>query len=64
MRMMRFDAKPAYTPHWQYAEAMELADDGLYNDSLGSIHLADSTGMDEDLETGDARTENFPTNED
>jgi hypothetical protein len=38
--------------------------DLLVNDSLGSIHMADSSGLDEDLETGDARAWNFPTLED
>ena len=61
---MRLESKPAYTPHWHFAESMELAEDDLYNDALGSIHLADSTGMDEDLETGDAKTWNFQTYED
>lgn len=40
------------------------ADDVLVNDALGSIHLADSSGTDEDLETGDAKAWNFPTRED
>jgi len=39
-------------------------EDVLVNDSMGSIHLADSSGMDEELETGDAKTWNFPTRED
>ncbi len=39
-------------------------DDVLVNDSLGSIHAADSSGTDEELETGDAKTLNFPTRED
>jgi len=45
---------------------MEISDDDLVleNDSLGSVHAADSTGTDEELETGDARTWNFPTRED
>ena len=45
---------------------MEIADndDVLVNDSFGSIHAADSSGTDEDLETGDAKTYNFPTRED
>jgi hypothetical protein len=45
---------------------METAadDDVLVNDSMGSIHLADSSGMDEELETGDAKAWNFPTRED
>jgi hypothetical protein len=51
-------------PHWQFADAAEMTDEPLVNDALGSIHLADSTGTDEDLETGDARLLNFPTHED
>jgi hypothetical protein len=45
---------------------MEIADndDLLVNDSLGSIHAADSSGVDEELENGDAKTLNFPTRED
>ncbi len=45
---------------------MEISDDDfvLVNDSFGSIHAADSTGTDEELETGDARALNFPTRED
>ncbi len=45
---------------------MEVADyeDVLVNDALGSIHAADSSGLDEELETGDAKTWNFPTRED
>jgi hypothetical protein len=30
-------------------------DDGVVNDSLGSVDIADSTGLDEDKETGDAK---------
>jgi hypothetical protein len=37
---------------------------GMINDSFGSVHLADSTGLDEEMETGDAKTGNFPTRED
>lgn len=45
---------------------MEIADndDVLVNDALGSIHAADSSGLDEELETGDAKAWNFPTRED
>lgn len=38
--------------------------DGVVNDSLGSISPADSTGLDESRETGDAKTRNKPTRED
>jgi hypothetical protein len=45
---------------------MEMADidDFLVNDALGSVHAADSSGTDEELETGDAKAWNFPTRED
>ena len=39
-------------------------DDGLVNDSLGSVDTADSTGLDEDKETGDAKRFNKNTRED
>jgi len=39
-------------------------DDGVVNDSLGTVDLADSTGLDEDKETGDAKTLNKNTHED
>jgi hypothetical protein len=39
-------------------------DDGLVNDSLGSVDIADSTGLDETKETGDAKRQNKNTRED
>ncbi len=42
----------------------EDEDDAVVNDSLGTINPADSTGNDEDKETGDAKKDNFPTRED
>ncbi|HZP06650.1 MAG TPA: hypothetical protein VFB43_17255 [Terracidiphilus sp.] len=42
----------------------ESADYAMVNDSFGSVHIADSTGLDEDMETGDAKVWNFPTHED
>jgi hypothetical protein len=42
----------------------ENADYAMTNDSFGSVHIADSTGLDEDMETGDAKVSNFPTHED
>jgi hypothetical protein len=39
-------------------------DEEVVNDSLGTIRPADSTGTDEDKETGDAKKDNFPTRED
>ena len=40
------------------------ADDGVVNDSLGTIDIADSSGLDESKETGDAKQNNKPTRED
>lgn len=39
-------------------------DDGLVNDSFGTVDTADSTGLDEDKETGDAKKLNKNTRED
>lgn len=39
-------------------------EDAVVNDSLGTVSTADSTGTDEDLETGDAKANNFDTHED
>jgi hypothetical protein len=60
------------TPKWNTAYPLSshvigdpIEDDQLMvNDAMGSIHLADSDGMDEEMETGDAKWANFPTRED
>ncbi|MGB0064958.1 MAG: hypothetical protein WBP85_10985 [Terracidiphilus sp.] len=39
-------------------------DDGVVNDSLGTVSPADSTGSDENKETGDAKANNANTHED
>ena len=39
-------------------------EDEIVNDSLGEVTPADSTGVDEEKETGEAKKENFPTRED
>ena len=39
-------------------------DDGVVNDSLGTVDSADSTGTDENKETGDAKRGNRNTRED
>jgi hypothetical protein len=59
------------TPKWNSAlahvkpqiDAIE-EEDVVINDALGTIDLADSTGSDDELETGDAKILNFPTRED
>ena len=46
------------------AEREETEDDGVTNDSLGTVDPADSTGTDEEKETGDAKKNNVNTRED
>jgi hypothetical protein len=61
---MRLEYRQPYRPNWQFADARETSEEVLFNDSMGSIHLADSTGSDEEMETGDAKVSNFQTYED
>ena len=42
----------------------EAAEEAVMNDSLGTIDTSDSTGDDEELETGDAKAKNLDTRED
>jgi hypothetical protein len=39
-------------------ETEEKGDDGVVNDSLGTVDVADSTGSDPEKETGDAKKKN------
>lgn len=61
---MRLEYRPPYKPNWQFVDPSDAGDSILVNDALGTIHPADSNGIDEDLETGDAKTANFQTYED
>ena len=45
-------------------EDPEVAEEEMVNDSLGTVDIADSTGTDEDKETGDAKVGNRDTHED
>ena len=45
-------------------EDSEKAEDAVVNDSLGTVDIADSTGADEEKETGDAKAGNSETRED
>jgi hypothetical protein len=57
--------KPTHTrPGGLMMEADGSCEDGLFNDSMGTVDLADSTGDDDELETGDAKFLNLPTRED
>jgi hypothetical protein len=59
------------TPKWNSALAYKHAigdaiedDDLMVNDALGTVNIADSNGIDDEMETGDAKVLNFPTRED
>jgi hypothetical protein len=56
--------KPTHTSPGGMAEVDRKKEDVLVNDSLGTVDPADSTGSDEDMETGDAKKNNKPTRED
>jgi hypothetical protein len=56
--------KPTHTQPGGFEEKKPPADDGVVNDSFGTIDIADSTGLDENQETGDAKRLNKDTKED
>ncbi len=56
--------KATHTQPGGFVAEDENADDGVVNDSLGTVSIADSTGSDEDKETGEAKVANKNTHED
>jgi hypothetical protein len=56
--------KPTHTQPGGFVAEHERVEDGVVNDSLGTVDIADSTGTDEDKETGDAKKGNKNTRED
>jgi hypothetical protein len=54
--------KPTHTLPGGFEE--ETEEDGVVNDSFGTINIADSNGIEEDMETGDAKVCNLDTHED
>jgi len=58
------DPKPTHTQPGGFIETPKKPDDGVTNDSMGTTDFADSTGTDENLETGDAKKNNKNTHED
>lgn len=56
--------KPTHTQPGGFEMPDPKKDDGVVNDSLGTIDTADSTGSDTDKETGDAKVKNRNTRED
>ena len=61
---MTTSPKPTHEQPGGFQDPNADPDDGLVNDSLGSVNTADSTGLDEDKETGDAKRLNKNTRED
>jgi hypothetical protein len=57
-------AKTKPTHEMPGGEIEDEQDDGIVNDSLGTIDPADSDGLDEKKETGDARKNNASKRED
>jgi hypothetical protein len=55
--------KPTHTQPAGFQEENEH-DDGVVNDSFGTVDIADSTGLEESKETGDAKRLNKDTHED
>ncbi len=61
---MSADFRLIYSMPGRSFDDQESAEYAMINDSFGTVQIADSTGLDEDMETGDAKTWNFPTRED
>ena len=55
---------PTRTPSGGFDDVPRKKEDAIVNDSLGTVDPADSTGTDEELETGDAKRNNKNTRED
>ena len=56
--------KPTHDQPGGFVDEKANRDDGVVNDSLGTINSADSTGLDESKETGEAKRNNKNTRED
>jgi hypothetical protein len=56
--------RPTHTQPDGLEQKSPPPDDGVVNDSFGTVDIADSTGLDETKETGDAKHLNKDTNED
>jgi len=56
--------KPNNTQAARLLKVTKDPDNAVVNDSLGTISIADSTGIEEERETGDAKVGNTDTRED
>jgi hypothetical protein len=61
---MNQKAKPTHPQPGGFIENESTTDDGVTNDSLGTVDPADSSGVEDEKETGDAKRGNKPTRED
>lgn len=60
---MNTHSKPTHTQGDGFTDEDEVETETV-NDALGTVSEADSTGLDEDKETGEAKDKNFNTHED
>lgn len=56
--------KPTHEQPGGFLDETADSEDGVVNDSFGTVDIADSTGLDEEKETGDAKALNKDTHED
>lgn len=56
--------KPTHEQPGGFVDETADPEDGMVNDSFGTVDIADSTGLDEEKETGDAKDLNQDTHED
>jgi len=56
--------KPTHSQPDGLIDEEVATEDGVVNDSLGTTSIADSTGTEEDKETGEAKVTNKDTHED
>ena len=61
---MTKDPKPTHTSPGGLLEVTGNLEDEMVNDSLGTVSIADSTGVEDAKETGDAKVGNTKTRED
>ena len=61
---MNTHSKPTHSQGDGFTEEDEEGETGTVNDALGTVSVADSTGLDENKETGEAKDNNFDTHED
>jgi len=61
---MKEKLKPTHTQPGGFQEVNPKDDNEVVNDSFGTVDPADSSGLDKNKETGDAKTLNRTTRED